>query len=73
MKKELDIARKIEKLRIIMEEEDEEMMIEVATQTMEEGLTERILGINQANISRTVINEENSLMFLEHQHSLKNL
>jgi hypothetical protein len=30
MKKELDIARKIEKLRLIMEEEDTQMMFDVA-------------------------------------------
>jgi hypothetical protein len=68
MKKELDIARKIEKLRLIMEEEDQTFMrVDVAVQTHEEGLTERILGINQGpDISRTVFNEDNSLMFLEH-------
>ena len=66
MKKELDIARKIEKLRLIMEEEETQMMFDVAVQTMEEGLTERILGLNQPDISRTVFNEENSLLQLEH-------
>ena len=30
MKKELDIARKIEKLRLIMEEEETQMMFDVA-------------------------------------------
>ena len=40
---------------------------------MEEGLTERILGLNPPDISRTVVNEENSLMFLEHQNSLRAL
>ena len=58
-----------------MEEEDKTFMnVDVAVQTMEEGLTERILGIDGGpNISRTVINEENSLMFLEHQNSLRAL
>ena len=73
MQKELDVARKIEKLRMVMEYEQTEMMFDVAVQTMEEGLTERLLGLQQPEISRTIFNEDNSLLQLEHQHSIHDL
>ena len=56
-----------------MEEEDTQMMFDVAVQTHEEGMTERILGLKEPDISRTIFNEDNSLMFLEHQNSLRAL